>query len=84
MENESSNSLIFLKGLINEGLDPSLGFEEEAGLNSIDLIKLIVAIEEKFEIEFDDDSLSFTEIKCINDIESYLQKNVGQNYLNKE
>lgn len=37
------------------------------GLNSITFIKFIVAIEEKFNIEFDDDDLNVEDYKTVND-----------------
>nr|WP_260503672.1 phosphopantetheine-binding protein [Paenibacillus polymyxa] len=56
-----------VEGLFNTtDIDMERDFNE-FGLNSLDYIKLIVAIEDEFEIEFDDDALTMREINKFKD-----------------
>lgn len=47
---------------------------DELGVNSISYIKIVVALEEQFEIEFDEDDLEFGMIKSIGDLIKIVEK----------
>ncbi|KAF6614399.1 acyl carrier protein [Paenibacillus jamilae] len=68
MENNVVEKLLkIVEGLFNTtDIDMERDFNE-FGLNSLDYIKLIVAIEDEFEIEFDDDALTMREINKFKD-----------------
>lgn len=44
------------------------------GINSISFIKIIVAIESEFNMEFDDDGLDYTQYQCFKDVVSYIRE----------
>lgn len=46
---------------------------QEVGINSLNFIKLIVAIENEFEIEFEDDDLDHTRFKTLTAICNYIE-----------
>lgn len=47
------------------------------GLNSISYIKLVVAAEEEFEIEFSDEDLDITKFNSIKSVISYIESKIG-------
>lgn len=57
------------------GLDSPLN---DIGINSISFIKIVVAIESEFNIEFEDEYLEYSKWNTLNDIISYID------YLRKE
>ena len=63
---------------IPEKVSLDCGFEE-MGVNSINYIKLVVAVETKFGFEFDDDDLDYTQFKTPHDLISYIRKHVQIN-----
>lgn len=46
---------------------------EDLGANSIDVVEVIMAIEEEFNIQFDEEDAA--DMKTINDLVSYIEKN---------
>lgn len=44
------------------------------GVNSVNFIKLVVAVEEEFGFEFDDEQLDFNNFKTINGIVEYIKE----------
>lgn len=48
----------------------------EQGLNSADFIKLIVSIEKKFKIVFEEEYLYSGKLKCFNDLVNYIEKKI--------
>ncbi len=46
---------------------------EDLGANSIDVVEVIMALEEEFNVQFDEDDA--TDMKTINDLVSYIEKN---------
>lgn len=53
----------------------SVGIEEkldDLGINSLSFIKIVVAIEEQFKIEFDDEDLTKIKFKFVKDIINYV------------
>lgn len=51
----------------------------EYGFNSISIIKAIVTMEENYNIEFDDEYLSFEKLGNINDISNYIRTCLSRN-----
>ncbi|MBR2902384.1 MAG: acyl carrier protein [Clostridia bacterium] len=46
---------------------------EDLGANSIDVVEVIMAIEEEFNIQFDEEDAA--DMRTINDLVSYIEKN---------
>lgn len=81
MSNEIERKLreIFKNNLDVEG---EIGLEDNLGtigLNSVSFIKIIVAIEKEFDIEFEDESLNYNVFKNIKELIIYIE-----NKLNRE
>lgn len=51
---------------------------EEIPLNSITFITLVVAIEEQYEFEFDEDMLFFDNFKTVSDLIKYIEKKANE------
>ena len=60
---------------IKECLDEEGNFKD-IELTSVNYLKIIVAIEEEFEIEFDDELLDFESFLSIDSLCSYIKENV--------
>jgi acyl carrier protein len=71
-----------LRELLREGVEVNkpveeIGFDEDLtslGLNSISFIKLVVAVEEEFGVQFSDDDLDYNILANISSIASYIRK----------
>jgi acyl carrier protein len=71
-----------LRELLREGVEVNkpveeIGFDEDLtslGLNSISFIKLVVAVEDKFGVQFSDDDLDYNILANISSIASYIRK----------
>lgn len=48
----------------------------EVGINSIDFVKLVVLIEEEFDMEFDDDFLDFSKLNKFGDVVAYIEEQI--------
>lgn len=59
----------FLHG--NLDMEADIG---ELGINSLMFIKIIVAIEEEFDIEFDDDELDSSNLNTFHDFVDYVEE----------
>ena len=46
----------------------------ECGLNSVNLIKVIITIEDKFSMKFSDEDIIFDHFKCLKDLIEYIQE----------
>jgi len=44
------------------------------GVNSLNFIKIVVAMEEAFDLEFDDDDLNYNAFRNVNDIVALMEK----------
>ncbi len=53
----------------NIGMNDDL---EELGINSLSFIRIVVEIEEKFNLEFEDGDLSYEKFSTIEDIANYI------------
>lgn len=49
----------------------------ELGINSVDYIRIVVALESKLNIEFDDEDLNYERFNTIDDIIYYVQERYG-------
>jgi acyl carrier protein len=50
----------------------------QLGLNSINIIEMIVKIEEAFDIEFSDEDLSLEGLQTIKKLENYVKNKIGR------
>jgi len=55
-------------------VDLKADFVSEYGVNSISIIRLIVAVEEKFEVSFTDYELALEGYKCFGDVVALVEK----------
>lgn len=60
--------------LEKEKITKDAGLVNDLGLNSLDVINVVVAFEEEFEIEIPDSKIK--ELITVGDIEEYLEKHV--------
>ena len=49
----------------------------DLGINSLNFVKLVVAFEEEFEIEFDGEELNYNGFRTLADIVSLIESKVG-------
>jgi acyl carrier protein len=80
-----SNILEGVKEVIYEKIE---GLEETAvtaesklkdfNINSISFIKIVVALEEKFDIQFGDDDLDASKFETVGDIVQYVEKEMDK------
>lgn len=76
---------------LRECLKTSMGFEEKAvedlktdtsllelGINSVSFIKAVVAIENEFDLEFQDENLDLARFRTYGDILSVIEDEVGK------
>lgn len=63
------------KEIGNNDLDTSF---ELLGIDSVELIELIVKVEEEFGIEFEEDMLQLDKIKTINIISRYVEQKMNE------
>ena len=61
-------------GVEAEKVQPEASFTKELGADSLDVVELVMAFEEEFEIEIDDDSAS--KIETVKDALDYIEKSV--------
>ncbi len=60
-------------GIDPEKISVDANLVEDLGANSIDVVEVIMAIEEEFNIQFDEEEAA--DMKTINDLVSYIEKN---------
>lgn len=49
----------------------------DLGVNSLNFIKIIVEIEDEFEMEFDDDQINYDLLNNINDLVSFIEEKIN-------
>lgn len=54
-------------------ISPDANLVEDLGANSIDVVEVIMAIEEEFDVQFDEDLAA--DMKSINDLVNYIENN---------
>ena len=57
-----------------DGVDLKKDIVAEYGVNSISIIRLIVAVEEKFEVSFTDYELALEGYQCFGDVAALIEK----------
>jgi acyl carrier protein len=57
-----------------EEVSPEASFQEDLGADSLDIVELVMALEEEFDIEIPDDDA--TKIRTVQDAVDYLDKRV--------
>jgi acyl carrier protein len=60
-------------GVPEDQVKPDSKFIEDLGADSLDIVELIMAMEEEFEVEIPDDEAE--KIRNVNDVISYLKNN---------
>jgi acyl carrier protein len=71
-----------IKGIITEQLGvavdkivPEASFTDDLGADSLDVVELVMAFEEEFNIEIDDDSAG--KIRTVKDVVEYIEKSLN-------
>ena len=59
---------------VNE-VTPDAAFMDDLGADSLDLVELVMALEEEFEVEIDDEDAE--KIRKVSDAVSYIQSKLG-------
>ena len=67
------------KEKIDTDIPLSIDTELENLLNSITYIQFLIACEDEFEIEIDDDELDMSNFFTLGDIAKYIEKSLNQN-----
>ena len=67
-----------LPNIDSEKVDVTAEFVEEYDINSIQLIQLIVAAEEKFDVSFDDRELALNKYNSFDDVIDTIENKVNQ------
>ncbi|MFP2961288.1 acyl carrier protein [Myxococcus sp. 1LA] len=57
-------------GVGEDEIKPESSFIEDLGADSLDIVELVMAMEEEFEVEIPDDEAE--NIKCVNDAINYI------------
>jgi acyl carrier protein len=77
-----SETLTKLQGIVREQLGveeskivPSASFTAELGADSLDVVELVMAFEEEFDIEIDDDSAG--KIQTVQDAVDFIESKIG-------
>lgn len=66
-----------------EIIEPSLNLREDLMLDSLMMVSLIIGIEEKFDIEFDESDMDPMDLVYVNDLLTLVNKYMGD-YENEE
>ncbi len=61
-------------GVTKEELAPQASFIDDLGADSLDIVELVMAIEEEFDIEIPDDDAE--KIQTIQDVVSYVKRKI--------
>lgn len=59
-------------GVDPEKVKPEASFIEDLGADSLDIVELVMAMEEEFDLEIPDEEAE--KLKTVNDVTSYLEK----------
>ena len=63
---------IIKKNIANEKMD-ILANLTDLGINSITFVKILIAIENEYDFEFDDDDLNFENFKTVSTLAKYVE-----------
>jgi len=75
LEDRVSAIIVEQLGVTKEGLAPKANFIEDLSADSLDIVELVMAIEEEFDIEIPDDDAE--KIQTIGEAISYLKEKLG-------
>ena len=75
LEQRVAGIIVEQLGVSPEEIAPEASFMEDLGADSLDIVELVMAMEEEFDIEIPDDDASTLE--RIADALSYLKKRIG-------
>lgn len=74
VEDRVKGIIIEQLGLEDSEVTPEASFIDDLGADSLDTVELVMAFEEAFDIEIDDEDAE--KIKSVNDAVSYIEKNL--------
>ncbi|MCH7643486.1 MAG: acyl carrier protein [Myxococcales bacterium] len=75
LEDRVSAIIVEQLGVSKEELAPQASFIDDLGADSLDIVELVMAIEEEFDIEIPDDDAE--KIQTIQDVVSYVKRKIG-------
>ncbi len=75
LENKVSEIIVEQLGASKEEIVPEASFTDDLGADSLDIVELVMAMEEEFDIEIPDDDAE--KIQTIGDALSYLKERVS-------
>ncbi len=74
LEDRVSAIIVEQLGVTKEELAPQASFIDDLGADSLDIVELVMAIEEEFDIEIPDDDAE--KIQTIQDVISYVKRKI--------
>ncbi len=67
-----------MKDILNSNLDITENTQfSEIGINSITYIKIVVSLEEEFQIEFADEDIDYSQYNCVADVIKYIERKLN-------
>jgi acyl carrier protein len=75
LEDRVSAIIVEQLGVTKEELAPRASFIDDLGADSLDIVELVMAMEEEFDIEIPDDDAE--KIQTIEDVVSYVKAKIG-------
>ena len=75
LEERVSQIIVEQLGIAAEEIKPEASFIDDLGADSLDIVELVMAMEEEFEIEISDDDAE--KIQTIGDAFGYVKQRVG-------
>ena len=75
LEDRVSAIIVEQLGVTKEELAPRASFIDDLGADSLDIVELVMAMEEEFDIEIPDDDAE--KIQTIKDVVSYVKGKIG-------
>ena len=75
LEDRVSAIIVEQLGVSKEELAPEASFIDDLGADSLDIVELVMAMEEEFDIEIPDDDAE--KIQTIKDVVSYVKGKIG-------
>ena len=75
LENRVSEIIIEQLGITREELVPKASFIDDLGADSLDIVELVMAMEEEFDIEIPDDDAE--KMQTIGDAVNYVKERLG-------
>lgn len=75
LESRVADIIVEQLGLTKEEIVPEASFVDDLGADSLDIVELVMAMEETFDVEIPDDDAE--KIQTIGDAISYLKERLG-------